>query len=70
MTEQHATGKSVSLYPDHWEAIEEYAKEIGMRGPLTRSPTLQRIIEEHQAYRRLARTLNHRDPSLDAQRVA
>lgn len=43
--------KNVSLYGDHWAAVEDYAVELGLRGSQTRSPALQRIIDEWKVLR-------------------
>lgn len=42
---------SVSLYPDHLEAIEARARQLGLRGANTRSPALQSIIDDWKQLR-------------------
>lgn len=46
MNTQAAEGRTVSLYPDQWQAIEDYAVELGLRGLQTRSTALQHILDE------------------------
>jgi hypothetical protein len=41
---------SHTLYPDHIEAIANYARKLGLRGPHTRSPALQAMIDKFLEY--------------------